>query len=88
MKLKMVHIKLDPKKKCRSAFYLLSIERVIMDVLEVDNYFDMRISNGEIEIFSDNEEIFKYSKRRKRLKTWEALQEYKSHKASEFFFKR
>lgn len=57
MKLKMVHIKLDPKKKCRSAFYLLSIERVIMDVLEVDNYFDMRISNDEIEIVSDNEEI-------------------------------
>ena len=57
MKLKMVHIKLDPKKKCRSAFYLLSIERVIMDVLEFDNYFDMRISNGEIEITSDNEEI-------------------------------
>lgn len=57
MKLKMVHIKLDPKKKCRNAFYLLSIERAIMDVLEFDNYFDMRISNGEIEITSDNEDI-------------------------------
>lgn len=57
MKLKMVHIKLDPKKRCRNAFYLLSIERIIMDILKVDDYFDMRISNGEIEITSDNEEI-------------------------------
>lgn len=57
MKMKTVHIKLDPKKRCRNAFYFLSIERVIMEILKVDDYFDMQISNGEIEITSDNEEI-------------------------------
>lgn len=38
-----VNIKLDPKNKCRNAFYFLSIERCIMDVLGVDDYFNMRI---------------------------------------------
>lgn len=28
-----------------------------MEILEVDNYFDMQISNGEIEIASDNEKV-------------------------------
>lgn len=55
--MKMVRIKLDPKKRCRNAYYFLSIERIIMDIFEANNYFDMRISNGEIEITSDNEEI-------------------------------
>lgn len=58
MKMKTVRIKLDPKKKkCRNAFYFLSIERVIMEILKVDDYFDMQISNSEIEITSDNEKI-------------------------------
>ena len=39
MKMKFVCIKLDPKKKCRNAFYFLSIERIIMENLEVDNYY-------------------------------------------------
>ena len=52
-----VNIKLDRKKKYRNAFYFLSIERIIMDIFEADNYFDMQISNGEIRIISDNEEI-------------------------------
>lgn len=57
MKMKFVCIKLDPKKKCRNAFYFLSIKRIIMENLEVDNYFDMQIRNGEIEIASDNEKV-------------------------------
>ena len=57
MKMKMVHIDLDPKKRCRNAYYFLSIERIIMDIFEADNYFDMQIGNGEIQIISDNEEI-------------------------------
>lgn len=52
-----LNIKLDPKKRCRNAYYFLSIERIIMDIFEADNYFDMQISNGEIRIISDNEEI-------------------------------
>ena len=52
-----VVFKLDQKKKCRNAFYFLSIERVIMDDLEVDDYFNMRISDKEISITSNNEAI-------------------------------
>ena len=52
-----VNIKLDPKNKCRNAFYFLSIERCIMDVLGVDDYFNMRIYDKKIKITSNNETI-------------------------------
>ena len=52
-----VNIKLDSKRKHRNAFYFSSIGRVVIEKLEVDDYFDMRISNVEIEITSNNEEL-------------------------------
>lgn len=54
-----------------------------MDIFEADNYFDMQISNGEIRIISDNEEIIdvlnrllKKGERRKRLKTLRSCEIY------------
>ena len=55
--MKTVRIKLDSKRKHRNAFYFSSIGRVVIEKLEVDDYFDMRISNVEIEITSNNEEL-------------------------------
>lgn len=55
--MKTVRIKLDLKRKHRNAFYFSSIGRVVIKNLEVDDYFDMRISNVEIEITSNNEEL-------------------------------
>lgn len=57
MKMKFVCIKLDPKKKCRNAFYFLSIERVIMENLEFDDDFNMRVFDQKIEISCNNEEL-------------------------------
>lgn len=50
-----VNIKLDRKKKYRNAFYLMSIERAMMATLLVDDYLNVQILDGEIEIVSDNE---------------------------------
>lgn len=50
-----VNIKLDRKKKCRNAFYMMSIERAIIATLVVGDYFNMQILDDEIEIVSDNE---------------------------------
>ena len=50
-----VNIKLDRKKKYRNAFYMMSIERVIIATLVVGDYFNMQILDDEIEIVSDNE---------------------------------
>ena len=55
--MKTVDIKLDRKKKYRNAFYFLSIERIIMEYLDVDDYFNMLIYDEYIMITSDNEEI-------------------------------
>lgn len=52
-----VIIDLDEKKKYRNAFYFLSIERVIMEELEVDDYFNMLIYDKYIMITSDNKKI-------------------------------
>ena len=52
-----VIIELDEKKKYRNAFYFLSIERIIMEYLDADDYFNMLIYDKEIMITSDNEEI-------------------------------
>ncbi|MCI7292197.1 MAG: hypothetical protein MR504_08395 [Methanobrevibacter woesei] len=52
-----VIIDLDEKKKYRNAFYFLSIERIIMEELEVDDYFNMCIYDKDIMITSDNKEI-------------------------------
>ena len=52
-----VIIELDQKKKYRNAFYFLSIERIIMEYLDADDYFNMLIYDKEIIITSDNKEI-------------------------------
>ena len=52
-----VIIELDHKKKHRNAFYFLSIERIIMEYLDADDYLNMLIYDKEIMITSDNEEI-------------------------------
>ena len=52
-----VIIELDRKKKYRNAFYFLSIERIIMEYLDTDDYFNMLIYDKEIMITSDNKEI-------------------------------
>ena len=52
-----VFIELDQKKKYRNAFYFLSIERIIMEYLDTDDYFNMLIYDKEIMITSDNKEI-------------------------------
>lgn len=52
-----VFIELDQKKKYRNAFYFLSIERIIMEYLDADDYFNMLIYDKEIIITSDNKEI-------------------------------
>ena len=52
-----VIIELDLKKKYRNAFYFLSIERIIMEYLDADDYFNMLIYDKDIMITSDNEEI-------------------------------
>lgn len=55
--MKTVIIKLDRKKKCINAFLFLSIVRVIMEDLAIDEYCNMHINNKEIEIISDSETI-------------------------------
>ena len=52
-----VIIELDQKKKHRNAFYFLSIERIIMEYLDTDDYFNMLIYDKDIMITSDNKEI-------------------------------
>ena len=55
--MKTVSIDLDHKKKYRNAFYFLSIERIIMEYLDADDYFNMLIYDKDIMITSDNKEI-------------------------------
>ena len=52
-----VIIKLDPKRVHKNAFYFSSIQKVIIKNLEFDDYFDMRIFDQKIEIFSSNEAL-------------------------------
>ena len=55
--MKSVIIKLDPKRVHKNAFYFSLIQRVIIRNLGFDDYFNMQVSNKEIEITSDNETI-------------------------------
>ena len=52
-----INIKLDRKKKYRNAFYIVSIERAIMEMLIVGDYLNLQILDDEIEIISDNEDL-------------------------------
>lgn len=55
--MKTVSIKFEKTKKYKNAFYFLSIERVIVESLGVNDYFNVRIVNGYVEVTSDNEEL-------------------------------